>query len=51
MYKLYKVGEWTETWGTPACISPGVDISPSTENLNLPFERKKIISIIKMIEK
>jgi hypothetical protein len=40
----------TESWGTPAHISLGVDISPSTETLNLRCERKGLNSLIKMVE-
>jgi hypothetical protein len=51
MYKLYKVVYRTEPCGTPACISLGVDISPSTETLNFPSERMELISLIKLVEK
>jgi hypothetical protein len=40
-----------ETCGTPAFISLGVDISPSTETLNFLYERNELISLIKLVEK
>jgi hypothetical protein len=40
----------TEPSGTPARISLGVDISPSTETLNLRFERKELMSLTKPVE-
>jgi hypothetical protein len=46
---LYKVRDKTEPWGTPR-ISLGVDISPSTETLNLRCERKELMSLIKVDE-
>jgi hypothetical protein len=51
MYKLYKVGDMTEPYGTPACMYLGVDISPSTETRNFLCERNEPISLIKLIEK
>jgi hypothetical protein len=36
--------------GTPVRISLGVDISPSTETLNLVCERKELIRSIKLVE-
>jgi hypothetical protein len=48
--KIYKVGDITETCGTPACISLGVDILPSTETLHFLLERKETISPIKLVE-
>jgi hypothetical protein len=33
MYRLYRVGDRTESYSTPASIHFGVDISPSTETL------------------
>jgi hypothetical protein len=51
MYRLNRVGDKTEPCGTPACISLGVDISPSTKTLNLRCERKESISLIKLFEK
>jgi hypothetical protein len=50
MHMLERVGERTEPCGTPACITLGVDISPSTETLNFLCDRKELISIIKLIE-
>jgi hypothetical protein len=47
---LYNVGDRTEPCGTPACISLGVDISPSTKTLNFLSERKELISWIKLVE-
>jgi hypothetical protein len=35
IYKMYRVGDRTETCGTPACISLRVESSQSIENLNL----------------
>jgi hypothetical protein len=35
---------------TPACISLGVDILPSTETLNFCCERKEPISLIRLVE-
>jgi adenine-specific DNA methylase len=46
IYILYRVGDRTEPCGTPAYISLGVDISPSTETLNFLFERKELLSLI-----
>jgi hypothetical protein len=34
-----------ESCGTPACSSRGVGISPSSENANFPFEKKKLTSL------
>jgi hypothetical protein len=39
-----------EPCGTSACISLGVDISPSTETLNFLWERKEPISLIRLID-
>jgi hypothetical protein len=50
MYILKSVGDRTEPCGTPACITLGVDISPSTETLNFICERKEPISLIKLVE-
>jgi hypothetical protein len=50
IYMLYKVGDRTEPWGTSARISLGIDISPSTETLNLLRERKELMSWIKLVE-
>jgi hypothetical protein len=49
MYKLYRVGDRTELVGTPACMYLGVDISPSTETLNILCERNEGISLIKVV--
>jgi hypothetical protein len=38
-----------ESCGTLACISLGVDISPSTETLNFLCERKELISFTRLI--
>jgi hypothetical protein len=46
IYILYRLGDRTETCGSRACISLGVDISPSTETLNFLFERKELMSLI-----
>jgi len=40
-----------ETCGTPACISRGVDSSPSTITLNFLLEMNELISLIKLDEK
>lgn len=40
-----------EPCDTPACISLGVDISPSTEVLNFLSECKELISLIMLSEK
>jgi hypothetical protein len=45
IYVLYRVGDRTETRGTPACISLGADISPSTQALNFLFE---LVSLVKL---
>jgi hypothetical protein len=50
VYRLYNVGDRTEPCGTPACISLGADSSPSTESLNFLWERKELISLIKLDE-
>jgi hypothetical protein len=50
IYVLYKVGDRTEPRGTPARISLGVDISPSTETLNLHYERKELMNFMKLVE-
>jgi hypothetical protein len=47
---LYNVGDRTEPCGAAACISLGVDISPSAETLNFLRERKELISLIRLIE-
>jgi hypothetical protein len=47
MYKLYSDGVNTEHCGTPACISLGVDNSPSTESLNVLLVRNEVISFVK----
>jgi hypothetical protein len=43
---MYIVGDRTELWGTPACIFFSVDISPSTETLNLRSEVNEQMSLI-----
>jgi hypothetical protein len=50
MYILKRVGDRTEPCGTPACISLGVDISPSTEWLNFHCERIDPVSLIRLVE-
>jgi hypothetical protein len=50
MYKLYSVGDRTESCGTPACIYLGVDISPSTDTLNFRSVRNEPISLITLVE-
>jgi hypothetical protein len=50
VHKLNRVEDKTEPCGTPACISLGVDISPSTETLNLRCERNDPISLVKLFE-
>jgi hypothetical protein len=47
---LYRVGDRKEPCGTLACISLGVDISPSTETLNFCCERNDLIILIKLVE-
>jgi hypothetical protein len=44
------MGDRKEPCSTPACISLGLDISPSTETLNFLWERKELISLIRLIE-
>jgi hypothetical protein len=44
MYILERVGARTEPCSIPARISLGVDISLSTETLNLRCERKELMS-------
>jgi hypothetical protein len=51
MYKLDNVAARTEPCSTPAFISLGVDISPSTQTLNFLFERNELISFIILAEK
>jgi hypothetical protein len=50
IYMLYSVGDMTEPCGTPACISLGVGISPSTKTLNFLWEGKELISLIRLLE-
>jgi hypothetical protein len=50
LYILKTGGDKTEPCGTPACISLGVGISPSTEPLNFLYERKEPISLNKQAE-
>jgi hypothetical protein len=47
MYKLYSVGASTETCDTPACISLGVDNSPSTETLDFLLVKYELMSFVK----
>jgi hypothetical protein len=47
---LKRVGDRNEPCGTSACITLGVDISPSTETLNFLRQRKEPISLIKLVE-
>jgi hypothetical protein len=49
IYKFYRVGSRTEC-GTPACISRGVDDSPSTTNLKFLLVRNELISFIKFAD-
>jgi hypothetical protein len=50
MYKVNRIGDKTEPRGTPACISLGFEITPSTETLNLRWERNDPISLVKLFE-
>jgi hypothetical protein len=47
---LYNLGNKTEPCGTAASISLGVNIPFSTEALNFLWERKELISLIRLIE-
>jgi hypothetical protein len=49
--KLYSVEVRMEPYGTTACISRGVDISPSTVTLNILLERNELIGFIMLAEK
>jgi len=49
--RLYRVGTRTEPWGTAACITRGVDSSPSNITLNFLLEKNELISLIKLDEK
>jgi hypothetical protein len=49
LYILYNANR-TEHCGTLACMSPGVDIPPSTETLNFLWQRKELIGLIRFIE-
>jgi hypothetical protein len=49
MYQLKRVGDMTEPYCTPACISLIVDMSPSTETSNFYCERKEPMSLIKPV--
>jgi hypothetical protein len=51
MYKLYSVGDRTESCGTPTCIYLRVDISPSTDSLNFRSLRNELINLITLIGK
>jgi hypothetical protein len=44
------VGGGTEPWGTPSSISLGIEISASTETLNLPSDRNDLRSLITQVE-
>jgi hypothetical protein len=50
MYKLYSLRDRMEPRGTPAFISLGVDVSPSTETLNFLCVRNELISFIRLVE-
>jgi hypothetical protein len=50
MYKVNRLGDKTEHCGTLACISLGLDISPSIKTLNLRCERKDRIGLVKLFE-
>jgi hypothetical protein len=50
MYLPQKVGDRTESCGTPICISFGADISSSTGTLNFLYERRELISLIILAE-
>jgi len=45
-FTSYRGGYRTQPRGTPACISQGAHISPSTETMNFLFERNDPISLI-----
>jgi hypothetical protein len=49
--KSYRLGARTENCGTRACISRGVDNSPSIVILNFLFLRNKITCLINFVEK
>jgi hypothetical protein len=49
MYRLYRLGTRTVPCSTPACISRGVDSSPSTVTLNFLLERSQLISLIRIV--
>jgi hypothetical protein len=48
--QVYSVRDRTETYGTPAFVSLGIDTSPSTETLNFRCERFELICLIKLVE-
>jgi hypothetical protein len=50
VYKLYSVGDKTESCGTPAFISLSIDILPSTKTLNFLSERDELIRLIRLDE-
>jgi hypothetical protein len=39
-----------EPWGTPTCISLGVDISPATETVNFGSDRMELTNFSKYVE-
>jgi len=47
IYRLYRAKDRTEPYGTPACVSQFVNISPSAITLNFLLERTEIISLIR----
>jgi hypothetical protein len=47
---LYNVRDRLEPYGTCACISPRVDISPSTKTHNYHFENNELISVTMLAE-
>jgi hypothetical protein len=50
IYRLYNVGDRTKSWRTPAYISLGVDILPSTDTANFRSDRKELIGLNKLVE-
>jgi hypothetical protein len=51
IYRLYTVCAGTESCGIPACISLGVDSSPSTKTLNILSDRYQLMNRIKFTGK
>jgi hypothetical protein len=45
-----RVGDRTESRGTPACILRGVGISPSADTLNFPSKKNDLINVIMLAE-